>query len=115
MKVLAGLVCANSVLQAYAISPKAYGYIFDSKYQPTRNIPSISPVTARLLFAQRLGLSQFHSLDDADEGVLKVLNEYGLAQDPALLDDAYGANSQKLLIFVENVEHPEGFSRIQKM
>lgn len=76
-------------------------------------VPSISPNIARLLFAQRLGLSQYHELGNVDETTLEVLNQYG-GQQPSLLVDAEESRQQttdRLLFIIEGVEFPEGKTR----
>lgn len=113
MKVLAGLLCSNLALQAYATaSSKAYGYIFDPNFQLHRDTLSISPTTARLLLAKRLGLSQYHSLDSPGEEEIKILNKFGGNEDQALFLEDQRTSLERLLIFVENVETPEGNTQI---
>lgn len=110
MKVLLGLVYSNLVaLQAYAAaSSKAYGYTFDPKFQSYQDASLITPITVRLLLAQRLGISQYHSLNGPSEDTLEILNKFGGDEGQILLPGDQRTNSEKLLIFVENVEHPEG-------
>ena len=109
MKAFAGFVCACSTLQVYAVaSSKAYGYTFDPDLLPYQDVPSISPLTARLLLAQRLGLSQYHDLGNPSEDVIKILNDFGATRDQTPFLGDQRKVSERLLIFVENVEHPEG-------
>lgn len=37
---------------------------------------AVDPATARLIFAQRLGLSEYHTLGDADDDALRQINAY---------------------------------------
>ncbi|KAF2801852.1 uncharacterized protein BDZ99DRAFT_469365 [Mytilinidion resinicola] len=74
--VLSSLCCAAS---AASKSPVGHVYAYDSaiKSKDTTQESLVTAETARLIIAQRLGLSRFHSLDDADEDVVQQLNRYG--------------------------------------
>ncbi len=108
MKVLAGLLCVGTSIQAYAASSDALLYTSDSKTLPNSKSPSISSSTARLLLAQRLGLSQYHELNDVDEHILEILNTHGGSQQPLFPQDGEDVAVDKILIVVEVVEEPEG-------
>ena len=111
MRALAGLVWASAALQTYAALSEASVYFFDKNTKPTEaQPPSVSPSTARLLLAQRLGLSQYHSLKDAGDSTIKHLNALGGTQNPIFSDEEQ--EPLKLLIFVEGWENPKGSSRI---
>lgn len=77
-----------------------------SKQQPR----TIAPSTARLLVAQRLGLSQYHDLGDADEDTLDILNSFRGEELPIFDDDATTRPSiiDKALYVVEGVEDVQG-------
>ena len=111
MRALAGLVWANAALQTYGASSEASVYFFDRNTKPAEaQPPSVSPSTARLLLAQRLGLSQYHSLKDAGESTLEHLNALGGTQKPIFPDEEQ--EPLKVLLFVEGWEDPKGSSRI---
>lgn len=95
-----------------AALPNAYVYTFDgsSKNQPPSEPLLVSPTAARLLFAQRLGLSQYHTIDRADENTIELINRFGGTQDLVFNDSNESKTDQKVLIFVENIEHPEGIN-----
>lgn len=110
MKLTTGFLCAAAILhQTCAALPKAYVYTFDGslKHQPTEP-PSVSPSAARLLFAQRLGLSEYHNIDRADENTIGLINRFGGTHEQIFIDGDERKPDQKVLIFVENVERPEG-------
>lgn len=107
MKPLAVFSLASAVAQAYAASPEAHVYLSDSGQQHHTKPPSISPHEARLLLAQRLGLSSYHSLGDASDSALERLNIYGGAQ-KELFHEEQWQSPNLLLAVVEGVEHPEG-------
>lgn len=102
---MTALIWATAAARAYAASPEAHVYLNAGSHDKGGKPPSISASDARLLFAQRLGLSQYHSLGDVDEKTLRLLNEYGdwpksllrSVQDP-----------RRLLVLVEGVQYPEG-------
>lgn len=109
MKVLAGLLWASAALEACAVSAQALLYISDQDPVPSKeDPPSISPITARLLLAERLGLSQYHSLEDADGSTLEILNALGGEQRRLFKDDDQPPRSEKFLFIIEGVTRPEG-------
>lgn len=86
-------------------------YTFD----PTDNartgsdVPTISPENARLFFAHRLQLSQYHDLGDADEATVDVLNRYGGVQAPMFAEE--DKTPKRLLVIVEGLENTDGKER----
>lgn len=109
MKILAGVIWASTALQAYTVSAQALLYTSEpveplSKEGP----PSISPNTARLLLAQRLGLSQYHSLDDANGATLHILNTFGGKQEQVFRDKEQVGGAEKLLLILDGVSNPKG-------
>ena len=111
MKISLGLTWAGAALNVYAASQEAPLYIQDNSISPASSkAQSISPQTARLLLAQRLGLSQYHDLGVADEDTLEVLNTYGGPQQSAFGDEepSRQQRTDKLLFIIEGVEHAEG-------
>ena len=104
MKALAGLLWASAALQAYSVVGKALIYTSESwsRQAPVEPL-SISPDTARLLLAQRLGLSHYHSLEDADELTLELLNAYGGEQQSIFTREETIQGAEKLLLIVEGV------------
>lgn len=110
MKSLLGLVLACAAVRASAASSEAQVYIFPEGTQPQSQPPSISPNDARLFFAQQLALSEYHSLGDAEESTLHLLNAHAGRQRP-LFSDEGRSGPRRLLLFVEGVEHPEGYHK----
>lgn len=109
MKVLAALLCASTALEACTVSAQALLYTSEPGPPPSKQgPPPISPITARLLLAQRLGLSQYHSLEDANEATLEILNTYG-GEQPRIFDDEDQTwGDDKFLLIIEGVSEPEG-------
>lgn len=108
MKLPAGVLFVSIVCQAYAASIEAPVYIYDTTEPPSnREEPSISASTARLLLSQRLGLSQYHNLGDADGSALDILNIYG-GKPKQIFENDEEWEMNKLLLMVEGVEYPEG-------
>ena len=111
MKLATGVFYASAILhQTCAALSKSHVYTFDKSLtvQSTSEPPSIPPSTARLLFAQRLGLSRFHSLNQADTNTIELINRLGGTHEQIFINGDQGIPEQKILIFVENVERPEG-------
>lgn len=105
-----GLIVTGLMLQARALSNRAYLYTSsDGQYvAPSGEAMSISPITTRLLLAQRLGLSQYHSLEDASDDAIQVLNSFGVIQEPIFLDENRERRTEKFVAIIENVDQPEG-------
>lgn len=104
---------AISVITGLAYSSFLDGlvYIFDNALQqaPATEVrPLIQPQIARLLFAQRLGLSQYHSLEEPQETTLDFFNRYGETYEHLFEEARSGKERQRLLVIVEGVEKPEG-------
>ena len=104
MKALTGLLWASATLEAYAVTGKALLYTSESwSRQAPVELPSISPQTARLLLAQRLGLSHYHNLQDADDPTLEILNTFGGEQQEIFAPEEPLQAAEKLLLIVEGV------------
>ena len=112
MKALVGRLWASAAFVASTVAGEALVYTSESwSRQTPADPPSISPSTARLLFAQRLGLSQYHSLQATDESTLEILNVYGGNQQQIFTQER-SLDAEKLLLIVEGVD--EGSSDYQK-
>ena len=109
MKAFASWLLASYLAGVGLASSDALVYLFPVRRNPLASRPpSITPNVARLLFAQRLGVSQFHSLGEADESTLKILNEFGGDESSLFRSNGDGGSYDKYLYVVEGVEHPEG-------
>ncbi|RAR08537.1 hypothetical protein DDE82_002153 [Stemphylium lycopersici] len=69
--------------------------------------PTVSPETARLIIAQRLGLSRFHSLEHADAETLQHINTYGGKQPKLFGAQDTDASRAHLLVWAEDAEQDE--------
>jgi hypothetical protein len=100
-----GLLCAFGA--ARSISP-AHVYFLDTGSEPSLSSESVKPTTARLILAQRLGLSSFYSLADSSPEEIQQINQ--LAWSPQLLFGrrrTTGSRS-RVLILVDGVESTNG-------
>lgn len=61
------------------------------------NAPTMSPEQARLVFAQQLGISEYHSLGSASDETISYINEFGLSRDRRMQE------TRTLLVIVEGV------------
>ncbi|KAL6715974.1 hypothetical protein ACLMJK_006936 [Lecanora helva] len=108
MRLFTDLSWLPVALQVSLVSSQALIYISDaSPPRSDKAPPSISPLTARLLLAQRLGLSQYESLEDADDSALDVLNTYGACQAPVFQQEEQRSGAGKLLLVVDGISDPE--------
>ncbi|EMD94266.1 hypothetical protein COCC4DRAFT_79511 [Bipolaris maydis ATCC 48331] len=69
--------------------------------------PTVSPETARLIIAQRLGLSRFHSLEHADADTIHHINTYGGKRQPLFGADDADVSKAHLLVWAEDVDQDE--------
>lgn len=78
-------------------------YILDANQPSTAtNPPTLNPEQARLIFAQRLGVSQYHGVRDASETTLSYINTFGGSQE-SLFQEARGEKPAELILLVEGV------------
>ncbi|PVH81571.1 hypothetical protein DL98DRAFT_559873 [Cadophora sp. DSE1049] len=77
-------------------------YILDAAKRPSTNPPSLSPEQARLVFAQRLGASQYHGIGDASESTLSYVNKFG-GQHESLFQGKTDDKAAELVLIVEGV------------
>ena len=83
-------------------------YLFqDDEWSTASDPPTLSPEDARLVFAQRLGVSQYHSLDDAGEDTLAYINRFGGRQD-RLFEAGRDNKAAELVIFAEGASTKKG-------
>lgn len=91
-----------------------YLYIFDPDLPAVHDqVPSLSPDAAKLLISQRLGVSQFHSLKDADEQTISFLNKNSSPQRLLSISENEGGRMTRLLVVVEGVEDADGRACMQ--
>ena len=69
--------------------------------------PTVLADTARLIFAQRLGLSSFHALQDVNEEEIRHINQYAVPQRKLFGHESLTKRSQAIVI-IEDAERPEG-------
>lgn len=86
---------------AASAAPDAKVYLFprDESSKPSHP-PALSPEEARLIFAQRLGVSQYHSLDGAGEDTLSYINQFGGRQ-KQLFEAGGRSKATELILVVE--------------
>ncbi|KAL6711896.1 hypothetical protein ACN47E_002939 [Coniothyrium glycines] len=69
--------------------------------------PSVSPETARLIIAQRLGLSRYHSVEHADAEAIRHINAFGGRQQRLFGQDDADKSKAHVLVWVEDAEQDE--------
>jgi hypothetical protein len=102
MRLSTGLLLPFFISAASAISD-AKVYIFQGEDFPNSSTPpTLSPEEARLVFAQRLGVSEYHGLGDASESTLSYINKFGGPQE-ALFQDLAQDKAAELVLIVEGI------------
>jgi hypothetical protein len=108
MRLPTGLLLPLLAGAASAISD-AKVYLFqDDEWSKPSDPPVLSPEDARLVFAQRLGVSQYHSLDDAGEDTLAYINRFGGRQNRLFEAGRRDNKAAELVIFAEGASTKKG-------
>lgn len=110
MKLSWGFILSSLYCSA-AASKAGHVFIYDPIVQPAKEEPAaVSPETARLILAQRLGVSRYHSINTADADDLLQLARYAGVSRRLFLgqDDLYG-NEAHVLVWVEDVDDIGGW------
>lgn len=103
MKLSWGFV-ASSLYCAAAAANTGHVFTFDGTKDHAAPASSpIDPETARLILAQRLGLSRFHSVKGADSEAIKNINTFGGRQQKLFGEQADTSRAQ-LLVWLEDAE-----------
>ena len=71
---------------------------------------AVSPSAARLLFAQRLGLSEYHALSSPDDAAIDLLNAQGGSSWATHEPTNAESEQRRILLFLEGVEDPDSTS-----
>ncbi|KAH7087069.1 hypothetical protein FB567DRAFT_629106 [Paraphoma chrysanthemicola] len=69
--------------------------------------PSVTPETARLIIAQRLGLSRYHSIQHADEEAIRHINAYGGKQQKLFGAQDSSRSRAHLLMWIEDADQED--------
>lgn len=113
MRFPVGLVLPFLVGVVQAASETAKVYIFqESEYPTSSALPTLTPKEARLVIAQRLGVSRYHSLGDVSKDALSHINAFGGPQTQLFPNDGQYGRSQ-VVVMIDNAT-PEVAARYQK-
>ncbi|KAK0117932.1 hypothetical protein ONS95_012244 [Cadophora gregata] len=88
-------------------------YIFEAAIRSSTSPPSLTPEQARLVFAQRLGVSQYHGIGDASDATLSYVNKFGGQYEP-LFQDKTEVEVAELVLIVEGVSFETGELLLKK-
>ncbi len=112
MKFYSGLAFSQLFVSiiASAADPR-FGHIY--LYDPSSPRPDqtadrlVDPKTARLIFARRLGLSRYHTINDASAVEIRQINTFG-GDHSSLFGDDTKESRPRSLILVEGVNEAKG-------
>jgi hypothetical protein len=113
MRLQVSLVLPIFIGAVQAASETAKVYIFQEPRYPTLStIPTLTPEEARLVIAQRLGISRYHSLSGVSDDALTYINAFGGPHSPlfTIIND-WDKRSQ-LVLMIDNV-NPELAARYE--
>ncbi|TVY76048.1 putative endoplasmic reticulum membrane protein [Lachnellula suecica] len=87
-----------------AASESASVYLLGADELPSSNPPTLNPQQARLVFAQRLGVSQYHAIspENAEDSTLSYINQFG-GQRESLFEDLAKDQASELVLVVDGV------------
>lgn len=100
-----GLLCA--VGAARSTSP-GHVYFLDTGSEPSLSSDSVKPATARLILAQRLGLSSFYSLAGSSPEEIRQVDLIARPQQLLFGQRRTGESQSRVLILVDGVESSHG-------
>ncbi|KAI9774458.1 MAG: hypothetical protein M1835_006042 [Candelina submexicana] len=107
MRILLGFLASTILGRTQAASSTGFVYTYDRKSpHPNRDPQKASLDTARLILAQRLGLSQYHSLGNIDDLTLQQIDAFG-GERPRLLGDVEAIKPAQLLVMVDGAQNPK--------
>ncbi|KAK8162674.1 hypothetical protein IWX90DRAFT_436044 [Phyllosticta citrichinensis] len=69
--------------------------------------PALTPDTARLIFAQRLGLSQYHNIKTVDNDAVQYINDFGGDRHRLFGQDQFVDDRKQVMVVVEGVKGGE--------
>lgn len=96
----------SSVQAATAATRHGHVFLLDRETTiSTSHHETIDPPSARLIFAERLGLSDFYEIEDGDEEVIRRINTFGGNQRRLLGRDAQTPYPHHVFILVDGVEN----------
>jgi len=103
---LAALWSLTVSLQTAAASSHGHVFLLDSTASlSASHHETIDPPSARLIFAERLGLSQFYEIENGDEEAIRWINAFGGSKQRLLGSDST-ATPTRVFILVDGVEKP---------
>jgi hypothetical protein len=73
--------------------------------QEPRPSGTLSPIAARLVLAQRLGVEEFHSADMQDRDVVGAINDYGMRT--PIFSDQREAKMRRALLYIEGEDNKQ--------
>lgn len=98
-----------TALWSLAAGSTHHGHVFlidtDTSLSAARH-ETIDPPTARLIFAQRLGLSPFYDIGDVCEDAIRRINAFGGSHDQLLGRDTGSSTPSCVFILVDDIEKP---------
>ena len=102
MKFSVGLLLPVLISAARTAASDGTVYIFQGQESPSSssNPPALTPEEARLVFAQRLGISQYHGIGDASEKTLSSINTFSGRQE-SIFQDSGRDKAAELVLLVQ--------------
>ncbi|KAK7545535.1 hypothetical protein IWX49DRAFT_563483 [Phyllosticta citricarpa] len=92
-------------------------YLHDLSAPPANRdtAPTLTPDTARLIFAQRLGLSQYHNIKTIDNDAVRYINDFGGDRHRLFGQDQLVDESKQVMVVVEGVKGGAGMTDPTKL
>lgn len=114
MKLSISLAVSALLSTAAARTPGPAGLVYtydpaDSHSHAASDPQSVTPETARLIFAQRTGLSYSYSLQDAGEREIQQINEFGSPRQQ-LFGGKPEDEARRIFVLVDGVQDMNGIA-----
>ncbi|KAF2742614.1 hypothetical protein M011DRAFT_529727 [Sporormia fimetaria CBS 119925] len=113
---LSGLTLLSSLYCSAAAAATGHIFVYDPFGAKTdrSHTSTVTPETARLLLAHRLGLSQYHDLGtNVGDDVVELLNAFGGEQDLFADPHTQDKASRRALVWVEDVDDVDAIIKDQ--
>ena len=102
---------ATALLSTAAVADARHAHVYTSSSPSAKWTESLSFSTFRSILAQRLGVSEYHTLDTTDADSLRALNAFQPSQKTLFADDVVDdPTTPELLIILEDVDNVDGLS-----
>ncbi|KAK8183032.1 hypothetical protein IWZ00DRAFT_513474 [Phyllosticta capitalensis] len=109
MKLPSSFIAPSLFASLVSSASLGHVYLHDLSAPPANldTAPTLTPDAARLVFAQRLGLGQFHNIKAADDDAVQYINDFGGDRHRLFGQDQPVDETKQVMVVVEGVKGGE--------